>query len=198
MIEGAKAAQAELPIWSDGWYHAAQKIESPNYDARPDGAKLELLVLHNISLPPGQFFGDDVEKFLTNQLDAAAHPYYAHIATLKVSTHFFIRRDGCLIQFVSCERRAWHAGKSSWRGRSNCNDFSIGVELEGVDTQPYELSQYQQLAALSVALRQHYSHLNAVAGHEHLALARKTDPGLYFDWPRFMRHSGFGGAALLV
>lgn len=139
-----------------------------------------MLVIHNISLPPGQFGGPGIEALFTNRLDPAGHPYYAEIAGLRVSAHFLIRRDGELIQFVPCARRAWHAGASSWRGREGCNDFSIGVELEGSDDTPFEAAQYATLNALITVLKAAYP-LTAMAGHSDIAPGRKTDPGPHFD-----------------
>jgi len=159
-------------------------VSSPNCDARPSGV-IDLLVIHSISLPPGIYGGDEVERLFTNRLDAEAHPYFAQIAGLRVSAHFFIRRDGGLVQFVSCLERAWHAGASSWQGRSNCNDFSIGVELEGLDSLPFENAQYATLVHLTRALRANYP-LRAIAGHSDIAPGRKTDPGLGFDWLKYL------------
>jgi AmpD protein len=159
-------------------------VASPNFDERPEGAAVELLVVHAISLPPGEFGGPGIEALFLNRLDPAAHPYYAAIAHLRVSAHFLIRRDGALVQFVPCTQRAWHAGESSWRGRSRCNDFSIGVELEGSDEIPFEDAQYGTLEALTTSLAAVYP-LVGVAGHSDIAPGRKTDPGPFFDWPRF-------------
>jgi AmpD protein len=159
-------------------------VASPNFDERPEGAAIELLVVHAISLPPGEFGGPGIEALFLNRLDPAADPYYAAIAHLRVSAHFLIRRDGALVQFVPCTQRAWHAGESSWRGRSRCNDFSIGVELEGSDEVPFEDAQYGTLEALTAALAAVYP-LAGVAGHSDIAPGRKTDPGPFFDWPRF-------------
>ena len=150
---------------------------------------LELLVLHNISLPPGRFGGPGVEQLFTNRLDAAEHPFYREIAGLKVSAHFFLRRDGRLIQFVSCRSRAWHAGLSTWRGREKCNDFSIGVEIEGTDERPYTQRQYARLRGLARDLAAAFPSLAGVAAHSEIAPGRKTDPGPSFDWSRFMRES---------
>ncbi len=147
---------------------------------------VELLVLHNISLPPGRFGGSAVEELFTNRLDADAHPYYAAIAAVKVSAHFFLRRSGGLIQFVCCHDRAWHAGASNWRGRGHCNDFSIGIEIEGTDERPYTARQYARLAALVPQLRAAFPALRGVAGHSEIAPGRKTDPGPAFDWKRFL------------
>jgi len=145
---------------------------------------VELLVIHNISLPPGEFGGPGIIDLFTNRLDPASHPYYRELAALEVSSHFLIRRDGELIQFVPCGKRAWHAGASSWRGRSRCNDFSIGIELEGTDAQPFEDAQYERLAALTRALTAKYP-IAATVGHSDVAPGRKTDPGPCFDWPRY-------------
>ncbi len=167
-----------------GWYAAARRIDSPNFDARPLAAEITLLVIHNISLPPGEFGGPGVEQLFTNRLQPADHPYYATIASLRVSAHFYIRRDGELIQFVACGQRAWHAGISSWCGRERCNDFSIGVELEGSDEQLFADAQYVRLNELIHALRAAYPTLLDVAGHSDIAPGRKTDPGPCFDWKR--------------
>lgn len=171
------------PIDQAGWLRGAEQIPSPNCDARPPGAVVSLLVIHAISLPPGEFGGDAVIDFFTNRLDPAAHPYFATIADRRVSAHFFIRRDGRLIQFVSCAARAWHAGASCWRGRERCNDFSLGVELEGDDCSAYTDAQYATLNGLNALLRERYR-LAACAGHGDIAPGRKTDPGPHFDWTR--------------
>ena len=168
----------------EGWASGARRVISPNHDARPDEVGIDLLVIHNISLPPGEFGGPGVEQLFTNRLDADVHPYYASIHSLRVSSHFFIRRDGELIQFVSCRQRAWHAGASNWRGRERCNDFSIGVELEGNDDQPFSDAQYACLNRLIQALRATYPDLREAAGHADIAPGRKTDPGPCFDWRR--------------
>ena len=159
---------------------------SPNQDERPAGVVPCLIVVHAISLPPEQFGGPGVVQLFTNTLDPAAHPYYAEIHHLRVSAHYFIRRDGEVISFVDPVRRAWHAGVSVWQGRERCNDFSIGIELEGSDHQPFEAVQYRQLARLVAALRQRYP-IEAVVGHSDIAPGRKTDPGPYFDWALFER-----------
>ncbi|MBU1265168.1 MAG: 1,6-anhydro-N-acetylmuramyl-L-alanine amidase AmpD [Thiobacillus sp.] len=166
-----------------GWLSAARRLPSPNCDARPDGTAIELVVIHNISLPPGVFDGDAVIDLFTNRLDWDAHPYYQEIRGLKVSAHFFIRRDGTLIQFVPCTLRAWHAGVSSWQARDCCNDFSIGIELEGSDDLPFTEAQYTTLAPLLQLLRQAYP-IRAVVGHSDIAPGRKTDPGPHFAWQR--------------
>jgi AmpD protein len=166
-----------------GWLADARQLPSPNCDPRPEGTAIELIVLHNISLPPGVFDGDAVIQLFTNQLDWDAHPYYQGIRGIKVSAHFFIRRDGSLIQFVPCNQRAWHAGVSSWCERERCNDFSIGIELEGTDELPFSEAQYASLLPLLAALKQAYP-IKAVVGHSDIAPGRKTDPGACFDWER--------------
>jgi AmpD protein len=166
---------------ADGLLPFAEFIASPNCDERPPATEVSLAVIHAISLPPDQFGGDGVERLFTNRLDPAEHPYYATIAGLRVSAHFFVRRDGRLIQFVPCAKRAWHAGVSSWRGRDRCNDFSIGIELEGCDVLPFETPQYERLAELLGALAERYP-LRDVVGHVDIAPGRKTDPGPHFDW----------------
>ena len=160
-------------------------LESPNQDERPDGEEPTLLVVHSISLPPGEYGGEAIERFFTNCLDPAAHPYFREICSLKVSSHFLVRRDGELIQFVPTQRRAWHAGVSRWRGRERCNDFSIGVELEGRDDAPFAELQYQTLIRLVRTLRACHP-LRDLAAHSDIAPGRKTDPGPYFDWPRVL------------
>lgn len=176
-------------INAEGICAQAQFIASPNYDVRPSVGEASnvadsdicLIVIHNISLPPQQYGGEGVVQLFTNQLDANAHPYYAEIAHLKVSAHFFIRRDGGLIQFVSCQHRAWHAGVSSWQGRERCNDFSIGIELEGSDFEPFEPNQYQVLQKVVSAIEARYN-IQGIVGHSDIAPGRKTDPGPFFDW----------------
>jgi len=168
-----------------GWLSGARRIASPNCDTRPADVQVNLLVVHNISLPPGEFGGDGVLELFTNRLDPAAHAYYAGLADLRVSAHFFIRRDGEVIQFVATGQRAWHAGVSSWRGRDRCNDFSIGVELEGTDDLPYADIQYVRLAELTRGLRRRYPRIE-LAGHSDIAPGRKTDPGTAFVWPRLL------------
>ncbi|WP_407276284.1 1,6-anhydro-N-acetylmuramyl-L-alanine amidase AmpD [Halothiobacillus sp. DCM-1] len=159
-------------------------VPSPFCDDRPDERDLSLIVLHGISLPPGEFGGDGIEALFTSRLDPNAHPYYAGIAALKVSAHLLIRRDGGMIQFVPFTRRAWHAGESRFGDRTRCNDFSIGIELEGTDTLAYTAVQYDTLDAVLHALKQRYPSLAAVRGHEHIAPGRKTDPGPAFNWGR--------------
>jgi len=174
-----------MKLGPDGRLAPCRFIASPNHDERPSGERVTLLVVHSISLPPGEFGGDAIERLFTNRLDAAAHPYFGEIAGLRVSSHFLIRRDGELLQFVATDRRAWHAGESRWRGRRRCNDFSVGVELEGSDDGPFEAAQYQCLAALVGALRARLP-LRALAAHSDVAPGRKTDPGARFDWPRLL------------
>lgn len=166
-----------------GWLPAACRLPSPNCDERPAGTAIELVVIHNISLPPGVFGGDAVIELFTNRLDWDADPYYQGMRGLKVSAHFFIRRDGTLLQFVPCTQRAWHAGVSSWHARDCCNDFSIGIELEGADDLPFSDAQYATLTPLLQLLRQAYP-IRAVVGHSDIAAGRKTDPGPCFDWQR--------------
>lgn len=166
-----------------GWLVGAPRIASPNADDRPGDAPPRLIVVHAISLPPEQFGGPGVTQLFTNRLDPQAHPYYAQIAHLSVSAHFFIRRDGELIQFVPVSLRAWHAGASCWKGCERCNDFSIGIELEGSDTQAFTDAQYARLSALIASLSAHYP-IEDVVGHSDIAPGRKTDPGPHFDWPR--------------
>lgn len=163
---------------------------SPNHDERVDKEAPYLLVIHNISLPPYVFGGPYIEQLFTNSLEVDHHPFFKEIQRLRVSAHFLIRRDGEIVQFVSTDKRAWHAGVSSFEGREVCNNFSIGIEMEGSDYAPYEAAQYTALAQLSALLRQHYT-LRAVRGHEHIAPVRKTDPGPYFDWTRYRREAGW-------
>ena len=167
--------------WVGGWLAAARHCPSPNHGPRPAGALIDLVVLHSISLPPGMYGGPEVEQLFTNTLDWDAHPYFGQIRDMQVSAHFFIRRDGELVQFVDADARAWHAGASSWRGRENCNDDSIGIELEGLEGQTFETLQYETLASLCAALFQAYP-IEYIAGHEHIAPGRKRDPGPGFDW----------------
>ena len=166
-----------------GWLAGATRIDSPNCDARPDGEIIRLIVIHNISLPPGVFAGDAVIELFTNRLNWDAHPYYAEIRGMQVSSHFFIRRDGALIQFVPCTLRAWHAGVSAWQGCERCNDFSLGVELEGRDDAPFSDAQYLTLNTLLATLKRAYP-IEGIVGHSDIAPGRKTDPGPFFDWSR--------------
>ena len=174
---------AQAACWDGGWLGGIRRCPSPNFGPRPPGIRPNLALVHSISLPPGQFRGDAIERLFTNRLDWEAHPYYAKIRGLEVSAHFLIRRNGEPMQFVSCDDRAWHAGRSTWRGRSDCNDFSVGIELEGVEGSSFEPAQYDALAALLRALAARYP-IDAVAGHEHVAPGRKADPGRGFEWAR--------------
>jgi AmpD protein len=178
------AAPSPLRMTEDGIAESARYVASPNCDDRPAGCAIELIVVHAICLPPGAYGGPAIEALFTNRLDCGAHPYYARLAGLQVSSHFLIRRDGELVQFVPCARRAWHAGASSWKGRERCNDFSIGIELEGTDEAPFADGQYTVLARLTGALLARYPVVD-VAGHSDIAPGRKTDPGPHFDWPRY-------------
>ena len=168
-------------LWRGGWYQPARALASPHCDARPSGAPIDLLVLHSISLPPGHYGGDDVAALFLGELQHHAHPYYEQLQGLRVSAHFFVRRNGDLLQFVDCDQRAWHAGASCYRGRSRCNDDSIGIELEGLEGDPFEPAQYDALVHLARALVQRYP-VAHIAGHEHIAPGRKADPGAAFDW----------------
>lgn len=169
-----------------GWLAGVERVPSPNRDERPAGAEPELVVVHAISLPPGCFGGRDIDRLFTNCLDPDAHPYFAEIADLRVSAHALVRRGGDLVQFVSFNDRAWHAGRSCWQGREACNDFSIGIELEGDDDRPFEPVQYERLAAVVAALADAYPGItrDRLVGHCDIAPGRKTDPGPYFDWRR--------------
>jgi N-acetyl-anhydromuramoyl-L-alanine amidase len=179
-------AACAAKLWQGGWYGFARRLESPNFGLRPDQALIDLVVVHAISLPPGDYGNHNVQRLFTNQLDWDAHPYFQSIRGLQVSAHFFISRTGELWQFVSCDARAWHAGQSSYRGRSNCNDDSIGIELEGLDGNSFEAPQYETLSALCAALMAQYP-IAHIAGHEHIAPGRKGDPGPGFDWPLLQR-----------
>jgi AmpD protein len=180
------APRRHLSIDERGYANLARQVRSPNRDARPDGTIVSLIVVHGISLPPGEFGGEGILRLFTNKLDAGGHPYFATISYLRVSAHFLIRRDGELIQFVGCRDRAWHAGVSTWKGRERCNDFSIGIELEGTDTTPYAPAQYTMLARLIRALKRACP-IEGIAGHSDIAPGRKTDPGAAFDWARLHR-----------
>jgi AmpD protein len=190
-------ALRRIKLDGDGVAPAATQVPSPNCDERPAGMAVTLIVVHGISLPPGKFGGDAVLRLFTNTLDPLADPYYRGIAKLRVSAHFFIRRDGALVQFVPCGLRAWHAGISSWRGVHACNDFSVGIELEGTDAAPYATPQYATLARVARALCLRYP-IRDMVGHSDVAPGRKTDPGGAFDWPRLGRLLGVpptGGTA---
>jgi len=174
-------ARPERLGWCGGWWHAATRCPSPNHGARPRDGDTELALIHSISLPPGEYEGDAVQQLFLNRLDPDAHPYYENLRGLRVSAHFFIRRDGAVLQFVACDRRAWHAGASRWRERNNCNDFSIGIELEGLEGDTFERCQYAVLARLLRALARRWG-VREAAGHEHVAPGRKHDPGPGFNW----------------
>jgi N-acetyl-anhydromuramoyl-L-alanine amidase len=173
-------------VWHDGWWRHVRRVRSPNFGPRPDETRVTLAIVHSISLPPGAYGGDEVERFFTNRLDASAHPYFEQIGGQRVSAHFFIRRGGEVVQFVSCDQRAWHAGTSQWRGRDDCNDWSIGIELEGLEGERFERAQYRALIRVLNAMRARYP-LSEVVGHEHVAPGRKADPGARFEWPRLAR-----------
>lgn len=175
--------RSDREVWQGGWLQTARHCPSPNFGPRPHGATIDLIVIHSISLPPGVYGGPEVEQLFTNRLDWDAHPYFNQIRGMEVSSHFFVRRDGEVVQFVDADARAWHAGNSCWRGRHNCNDDSVGIELEGLEGGSFEPPQYTALAALCTQLVQRYP-VRHVAGHEHIAPGRKQDPGPGFDWPR--------------
>jgi N-acetyl-anhydromuramoyl-L-alanine amidase len=175
---------------ADGWLPSARHCPSPNFGPRPPATGIDLIVVHSISLPPGVFGGHAIEKLFTNQLDWNAHPYFDQIRGIEVSSHFLIRRDGELVQFVGTHERAWHAGASEWLGRSNCNDFSIGIELEGLEGGRFEAAQYRQLTTLCQTLRERHP-IAQVVGHEDIAPGRKQDPGPGFDWANFQRALGW-------
>jgi AmpD protein len=175
------AAADDCQDWDGGWWRGARRVDSPNHGARPAGTTVTLALIHSISLPPGIYGSDAVERLFTNRLDWDAHPYYRRILGLTVSSHFFVRRDGAIVQFVSGDERAWHAGASSWQGRDNCNDYALGIELEGLEGEHFEPAQYEALARLLKAIAMRYP-IDSVAGHEHVAPGRKIDPGPGFAW----------------
>ena len=179
--------------WHNGWYQPAQHIASPNFGPRPAGVPIDLVVLHSISLPPGQYGGPEIQALFTNTLDWDAHPYFQQIRGAEVSAHFLIRRQGELMQFVSCDDRAWHAGRSQHLGRDNCNDFSIGIELEGLEGHTFEAEQYAALSQLCHDIAEHYP-IAHIAGHEHVAPNRKQDPGIGFDWILLKQSLGWSTA----
>lgn len=190
-LDGPTAPAHDDSAWDDsGWWRPAQRLDSPNFGPRPAQAQIDLVVLHSISLPPGRYGGSEVQALFTNRLDWDAHPYFQQIRGLQVSAHFYVRRDGSTWQFVSCDARAWHAGASAWRGRSNCNDDSIGIELEGLEGEPFDAPQYAALGRLMPVLGRRYP-IAHVAGHEHIAPGRKQDPGPGFDWLRLRRELGW-------
>lgn len=174
------------PGWNEGWLNTAKHHPSPNYGPRPPGAAVDLVVLHSISLPPGKYGGNAIQDLFSNTLDWDAHPYFQSIRGMQVSSHFLIMRTGALWQFVSCDQRAWHAGQSFYRGRSNCNDDSIGIELEGMDDDQFTEAQYATLQTLCEAIDCQYA-IHFVAGHQHIAPGRKTDPGPGLDWQRLQQ-----------
>jgi AmpD protein len=182
--------QGASGTWRDGWWLRAHAHPSPNFGPRPKGSVIDLAVVHSISLPPGVYGGDHIERLFSNTLDWDAHPYFASIRGLQVSAHFLIRRDAQLLQFVSCDDRAWHAGASSWQGVDNCNDYSVGIELEGLEGEGFEQAQYVALAALLRALEAQYP-IRTVVGHEHIAPGRKLDPGAGFNWQQVVSLTGW-------
>lgn len=189
--------QFELKVTDDGWLSGARRCLTDNADARPAGTAISLLVLHNISLPPGEFGGDAIEAFFCNRLDHSAHPWYENLRDLRVSAHLLIRRDGEVVQFVPLRERAWHAGRSAFEGEPECNDYAIGIELEGTDYTPYTESQYQVLIDISRLLMACFPAIlpGRIVGHEHIAPGRKTDPGPAFDWRYFLDHLAIMEAA---
>ena len=179
-------SQAVTFVVEHGQLIGARQVPSPNYNQRPQGTEIQLLVIHNISLPPSQFGGGYIEQFFQNQLDWSAHPYFQTIEGMQVSAHVLILRTGEVLQFVNFNDRAWHAGRSSYLGKAECNDYSIGIELEGSDDQPFSELQYQALSQVTHALRQAYPKIAShIAGHSDIAPQRKTDPGPYFQWQKF-------------
>ena len=174
----------------DHWLSGALRVPSPNCNERPHAGDISLLVIHNISLPPGQFGGPHIDELFCNRLDPAGHPYFADICGLRVSSHLLIRRDGGLVQYVPFNRRAWHAGRSIFEGRAECNDYSIGIELEGTDDTEFTAVQYERLAEITRLLQARYPGITAarITGHSDIAPGRKTDPGPCFDWARY-RHA---------
>lgn len=185
MTRSAEAVQGTALPWDGGWYQPAHRLPSPNFGERPAHAAsaIDLIVVHSISLPPGEYGTGKVQQLFTNTLDWDAHPYFQSIRGLAVSSHFFIERAGTIWQFVDCDQRAWHAGQSVYRGRSQCNDDSIGIELEGLEGLAFEAAQYQALATLCLDIEKRYA-IEHIAGHEHIAPGRKQDPGPGFDWHR--------------
>ncbi|OGA83242.1 MAG: anhydro-N-acetylmuramyl-tripeptide amidase [Burkholderiales bacterium RIFCSPHIGHO2_01_FULL_63_240] len=186
----ASALPPDPGAWHGGWHARARHVPSPNFGPRPPDTDIDLAIVHSISLPPGVYGGDEVERLFTNTLDWDAHPYFDQIRGAEVSSHFFIRRDGELVQFVSVNDRAWHAGKSSWQGRDNCNDHSVGIELEGLEHHPFEDAQYEALASLLADLSATWP-IRQTVGHEHVAPGRKQDPGNAFEWARLAALTGW-------
>ena len=191
-LEASGERQSAGALWNEGWYQFARRQASPNFGPRPAGAQIDLIVIHSISLPPGQYGGNEVQQLFANLLDWNLHPYFKQIEGLQVSAHFYIRRTGELLQFVSTDDRAWHAGASSYRGRDNCNDDAIGIELEGIEGGDFEAAQYETLGSLCPAIAQRYP-VHHVAGHEHIAPGRKADPGIGFQWPLLQQMLGWPG-----
>ena len=193
MTSPPEAPGERLPagaLWDEGWYRFAHRQASPNFGPRPAAAHIDLIVIHSISLPPGEYGGDQVQRLFANQLDWSLHPYFRQIEGLQVSAHFYIRRTGELWQFVSADDRAWHAGGSCYRGRDNCNDDSIGIELEGIEGGDFEVAQYETLGSLCPAIAQRYP-VHHIAGHEHVAPGRKADPGIGFRWTQLQQTLGW-------
>ncbi|RFC32833.1 MAG: N-acetylmuramyl-L-alanine amidase, negative regulator of AmpC, AmpD [Candidatus Nitrotoga sp. SPKER] len=178
-----------MKVGTNGWVSGMRHLASPNCDVRPSGTAINLLVIHNISLPPGEFSGKAVAQLFTNTLDTDAHFYFAQLKGIRVSAHFLIQRTGEITQFVSCSKRAWHAGASMWHGRTACNDFSIGIELEGTDFLPFSDQQYAELIRLTRILKRAYP-IREIVGHSDIAPGRKTDPGPEFDWSRYLEKGG--------
>lgn len=188
MRRSSSASPADAPLAAispAGWLEGVRRVESPNCDDRPAGVEPDLIVVHGISLPPGQFGGPWIDALFMNTLPADGHPFFAEVAGLRVSAHALVRRDGGIVQYVPFQRRAWHAGESRWQGRERCNDYAIGIELEGTDASAYEPAQYAALARLVARLCRAYSTLSPdrIVGHSDVAPGRKTDPGIAFDWP---------------
>lgn len=175
------------PAIQDHWLNIARRVISPNCSDRPVQNDISLLVIHNISLPPGEFGGPHIDALFCNALDGNEHPYFAGICALQVSSHLLIRRDGSVVQYVPFNRKAWHAGRSSFAGRAECNDFSIGIELEGTDATAFTAAQYRRLTDVTLLLMQHYPAITPerITGHQNIAPGRKTDPGPCFDWPHY-------------
>jgi AmpD protein len=182
-------------VWQSGWWSQAQPCPSPHFGVRPAGVSIDMVVIHSISLPPGVYGGPEIEQLFCNKLDWDAHPYFAAIRGLEVSAHFVVRRQGQLLQFVSCDDRAWHAGRSVWQGRPECNDYAIGIELEGLEGDAFEPAQYATLLRLIATLREVYP-IRDIVGHEHIAPQRKHDPGSGFDWEQLRQHGACDGLAL--
>jgi N-acetyl-anhydromuramoyl-L-alanine amidase len=193
--QGALGQGKQYVAWQDGWNPAARHEVSPNYGPRPVGTAIDLLVVHSISLPPGQYGGGFIQALFTNQLDWDAHPYFQYIRGMQVSSHFLIARDASLWQFVSCDQRAWHAGASTFRGQNNCNDYSIGIEMEGLEGHAFEPAQYASLVRLCQGLQAQYP-IEHIVGHEHIAPGRKQDPGPGFDWALLQQALGWRPEAL--